>query len=375
MRQVRFMFLACAVTAALLSGCSSANQGTKGSTEAVTAVESATAETAAQAAKEGTTGPKDTVTGTKAEEKPSASRQASPLRVGSLKGPTTMGMVSLMDRASKGEAEGSYEFTMVTAADELVGQMVSGKLDIALTPANMASILYQKTNQGVCVIDVNTLGVLYIVTADASVGSMADLKGKTLYLTGKGTTPDYVLRYLLTANDLGKEDVTLEYKSEATEVAAVLKQQDNAIGLLPQPFATVAMAQNERLNMVMDLTEEWDQIQNAEGGRLVTGVTVCRKDLLDDADTKAAVDRFIKEHEESALFANDNPDETARLVAEAGIIEKAPVAKKALPYCSIVGIHGDTMKEILSGYLKVLYEQDPTSVGGTLPDDGFYYLP
>ena len=376
MKKVLSKIMACAVMVSLLGGCSSSKPGPQTPTEAVTAVETTTAETAVQTTQAQTTQAETKEAETTVQEtKAEGTGESVTLRVGSLKGPTTMGLVSLMDKASKGEAKGSYEFTMVTAADELVGQIVSGNLDIALIPANLASILYKKTNQGISVINVNTLGVLYVVTSDESIKTIPDLKGKTIYMTGKVTTPDYALRYLLTSNGLSQEDVAIEYKSEAAEVAAVLKEQEGAIGLLPQPFVTVAMAQNEALRLALDLTQEWDNIRDKEGGRLVTGVTVCRKELLEDEAAKKAVDLFIEEHYDSAIFANTNMEETAQLVAAAGIIEKAPVALKALPYCSIVALHGAYMEEILSGYLQVLYDQDPSSIGGELPDQGFYYLP
>lgn len=295
------------------------------------------------------------------------------VRVGSLKGPTSMGLVHLMDQSEKGEATGSYDFTMVTAADELLGKMVSGDLDIALIPANVASVLYQKTQSGITVIDINTLGVLNIVASDASIKAIADLKGKTLYLTGKGTTPDYVIQYLLKENGLTADDVTLEYKSEAAEVAAVLKEQPDAIGLLPQPFVTAACAQNDKLSIVLDLTDEWDAVQGESGSRLVTGVTVVRNAFLEEH--QEVVDQFIADHKTSAAFTEEQPDQAAELIAKIGIIEKAPIAKKALPYCNIVCLTGDEMKAALSGYLEVLFEQDPKSVGGKLPEDHFYYLP
>ena len=163
------------------------------------------------------------------------------VRVGSLKGPTSMGLVSLMEDDENGETDNDYEFTMVTAADELLAQMIGGKLDIALIPANVASVLYKKTDAGIHVIDINTLGVVYAISGDDTIKSIPDLKGKTVYLTGKGTTPDYVLQYLLKENGVSLDEVTLEYKSEATEVAAILASDSDAIGILPQPFATVAI--------------------------------------------------------------------------------------------------------------------------------------
>jgi len=262
---------------------------------------------------------------------------------------------------------------MVAAADELLTKVVSGDLDIALVPANVASVLYNKTKGNVTAIDINTLGVLYVVSGDDSIKSVADLKGKTVYMTGKGTTPDYVINYLLAENGLTKDDVKLEYKSEPTEVAALLKENSDAIGLLPQPFVTVAMAQNEDLKLVLDLTKEWEAVQGESGSQLVTGVTIVRNDYL--VDNKEAVDNFLKEHKTSADFAVSNPDETAELVAAQGIIEKAPIAKKALPYCNITCITGEDMNPAISGYLQVLFDQEPASVGGTLPADDFYYLP
>ncbi len=373
MRKVLSMFMACAIAAAAVAGCSSSSGNSGGETATVvetTADETEVAETTATQAEE-TASPDAVEEETEAQETDSSSNTAT-LSVGSMKGPTTIGLVSLMDKADKGEAEGSYEFTMVTAADELVAKVVSGQVDIALVPANMASILYQKTNQGIQVLNINTLGVLYVVTADDSIQSIGDLKGKTVYMTGKGTTPDYAFQYLMSANGLGEGDVTVEYKSEATEVAALLKEQPDAIGLLPQPFVTVAMAQNESLKMVLNLTEEWDKVQSGDSGSLVTGVTVCRKEVLEEK--AEAVEVFMREHGESADTVNSDVAAAAELVAAVGIIEKAPIAQKAIPYCSIVCVEGDEMKTMLSGYLRVLYDQDPSSVGGALPDEGFYFL-
>lgn len=367
MRKVLPVLMALAMTAAALTGCA------KGGSE--TTAETTTASVTTEAATQETAAP-ETETETTADTEVSAAGTTASdftLRVGSLKGPTSMGLVELMDKASKKESKGSYEFTMVTAADELLSKIVSGDLDVALVPSNMASIIFNKTDHGVNVLNINTLGVLYVVSADESIKSIADLKGRTIYLTGKGTTPDYALQYLLKANGMATDDVTLEYKSEAAEVAALLKEKPDSIGLLPQPFVTVAMAQNDSLKMVLDLTKEWDAVSGEDGGSLVTGVTICRSELLEEhAD---AVQIFLTEQKKSAAFANENAAETAQLVAAAGIIEKAPVAEKAIPYCSITYLDGNVMKEMLYGYLKALFEMNPSTVGGELPTEDFFYLP
>lgn len=294
------------------------------------------------------------------------------VRVGSLKGPTSMGLVYLMDQNEQGKASQAYDFSMVTAADELLPKVISGDIDIALVPANVASVLYNKTNGGVTVIDVNTLGVLDLVSADGNINSITDLKGKTVYMTGKGTTPEYVMNYLIKVSGMDAGDVTLEFKSEPTEVAAVLAEQDDAIGFLPQPFVTAACAQNDKLNIVLKASDVWDEFQEEGGSRLVTGVTVVRNEFL--KEHAEAVDTFLIEHDASAEFANSSVDEAAELVAKAGIVEKAPVAKKALPECNITCITDEEMKDAVSGYLQVLFDQNPESVGGKLPADDFYYV-
>ncbi len=296
------------------------------------------------------------------------------VKVGALKGATTLGLLPLEDKAANGEAGENYEFSMMTAADELLPMMIKGELDIALLPSNVASILYQKTNGGVTVIDINTLGVLYMVSGDSSVTGVEDLAGRTIYLTGKGTTPDYVLHYILSGNGMDADsDCTLEYKSEATEVAALLAENPDAIGLLPQPFVTAACAQNDALSVILDMNAEWEKLQGEDGSRLVTGVTVVRNEFLQEHEN--AVATFMEEHQASAQSMNSDVENGAKLAAASEIIAKEPIALKAIPKCNITYIDGADMKQALSGYLEVLYEQNPESIGGALPGDDFYYVP
>lgn len=294
------------------------------------------------------------------------------VRVGSLKGPTSIGLLSLMDLAENGETSNDYEFQMSAAADELLPLMIKGDLDIALVPANVASILYSKTEGGVSVIDINTLSVLYMVSGDTSIENVEDLKDRTIYLTGKGTTPDYSLQYILSENGMSADDCTLEYKSEATEVAAVLAENPDAVGLLPQPFVTAACAQNEELSVILDMNEEWNKVQGEGGSSLVTGVTVVRNDFLEE--NPDAVDAFLKEHAASAEAAVSDTERVAGLAVNAGIIAKEPIALKAIPKCNIVCVTGEDMKRALSGYLEVLYGMEPSSVGGALPEEDFYFI-
>lgn len=293
------------------------------------------------------------------------------IRIGSLKGPTSMGLVHLMEKSENGETGQNYSFTMAAAADEINTAFLKGDLDMVLIPANVASVLYNKTEGQTVVLDINTLGVLYLLENGNSIQSVSDLNGRTICLPGKGTTPDYALQYLLAQNGLSTEDVNLQYKSEAAEVISALAEEPDALGLLPQPAVTSACMQNEDLRIALDLTEEWDKVSTDSS--LVTGVTVVRREFLEQNED--AVQEFLSAHAESADFTNEHTEEASEMVAALEIVPKAPVAAKAIPYCNITCITGEDMKTALSGYLSILNEQNPEAVGGSLPSDDFYYLP
>ena len=350
-------------TTAAVTEANAGDQETSAAAEETTAAETAQA---TEAAAETTAAAEKTEETSAAEVLTIGEASDDVLRVGSLKGPTTMGLVNLMSEVESG-AKNGYSFEMQSQPDVIMSELVSGKLDIALLPANVAAVAYNKTNHGVSAIDINTLGVLYCVTGDENIKSVKDLAGKTVLSTGQGASPEYVLNYLLEKN--GVTDCDVQFKSEATEIAALLKQDPAQIAILPQPFVTVATAQNDQLKVAFSLTDEWKSV--SPDSKLLTGVTVVRNEVLENR--AAEVDQFIADHQASTEKATTDVDATAELVAKYGIIAKAPVAKKALPNCNIVAIAGDEMKTDLAGYLQVLFDANPKSVGGTMPDDDFYY--
>lgn len=289
--------------------------------------------------------------------------------VAALKGPTAMGLVKLMSDSDAGNTANQYTFTIAASADEITPKLTQGKLDMACVPANLASVLYNRTRGAVEVLAVNTLGVLYIVENGNAVRSVADLKGKTIVAAGKGATPEYALRYLLSQNGIDPDtDVTIDWKSEHTECVTALASGADTIALLPQPFVAVAQSKLPDLRVALDLTKEWDALDN--GSSLLTGVIVARREVVEQ--NPAAVDKFLEEYAASVNWVNGNVSEAAKLVGSYGIVDAA-VAEKAIPYCNIVCITGSEMKNKLSGYLSVLNDQNPESVGGALPDDDFYY--
>lgn len=288
--------------------------------------------------------------------------------VASLKGPTTMGMVKMMSDSEKGETFNKYNVSIHGAADEIVAGIVSGSTDIANVPANLAAVLYNKTEGNICVCDVNTLGVLYIVAVNEEINSIEDLRGKTVYSTGKGTTPEYVLNYILRQNGLEPQtDVTIEYKTEASECAAVMAESESGIAVLPQPYVTAAMKQNENMKIALSLTDEWDKVSDTP---LITGVTIAQKEAV--SRNWGAFNIFLDEYGASVDYVNANNDEAAALIGGYDIIAE-PVAKEALPLCNITLLRDDEMINAVNGYWNVLFAADPTAVGGKIPDREAFY--
>lgn len=290
-------------------------------------------------------------------------------RVAALKGPTAMGLVKLMDDNETSDL--GYEFNIYAAPDEITLLVAKGDVDIACVPANLCSVLYNKTEGKVQACAVNTLGVLYICENGESVKSVADLKGRTIYSAGKGSTPEYALNFILGSNGIDPEkDVTIEWKSEHAECLQAMLTGENCVAMLPQPFVTTAQTKNENVRVALDLNTEWDNL--GLDSVMITGGAIVRKEFAEQYPD--AVNEFLSRYAESVNYVNTNVDEGAALVGKYDIVPEA-VAKKALPSCNIVCITGDELKIKLSGYLQVLFDNDSAAVGGKLPGDDFYYKP
>lgn len=288
-----------------------------------------------------------------------------------LAGPTGIGSVNLKDKADKKETEGKYNVSVVVEPTEVVAKISNKEADIAAVATNLAATIYNKTNGNVSVLAVNTLGVLNVITPKGvEISSLADLKGKKVYTTGAGSNPEYIINYLLEKNNIDKDkDITLEFKAEGNELLTVWATDPEAIIIAPQPVATALTIQNEGANIAIDLTKEWDKL--GTDSALMMGCVIVRNDFL--KENKATVDKFLEEYEASINAATENIDTTAALCEEYGIVAKAAIAKKAIPNCNLCFIKGEDMKTKLSGYLKVLFDANKTSVGGKLPADDFYY--
>jgi NitT/TauT family transport system substrate-binding protein len=284
-------------------------------------------------------------------------------------GPTGIGLANLMKDAKDGNASLDYNIQLAASNDEIVAKITNKEADIAAVATNLASTLYNKTNGGVKVLAVNTLGVLNVVTKGVEVKTIADLKGKTVYSTGQGANPEYILNNILKNNGLeAGKDVTVEFVSQPAELIAKVVGNKEAVVIAPQPVATAITIQDTNAKIVIDLNDEWDKFNDK---KLVMGCIIARSEYVEA--NPQAVEAFLKDYEASIKAVSENIDATAAACEEFAIIAKAPIAKKAIPYCNIVFEDGEDMKADLSAYLTFLHTANPKSVGGKLPADDFYY--
>ncbi len=306
----------------------------------------------------------DETTTTESTTESTSAEVTEKINVAAISGPTGMGMVDMMD-------DEKYSFKLTSDPTEIVSLISTKAADIAACPLNLAANLYKKTEGGIKILGLNTLGVLYFVTNGAELNAVTDLKGKTVYATGQGTTVEYILNYILEGNGLKVGvDVTVEYLSEHSELVAKMTKGEVEYGVLPQPFVTVATAQNPDLKISLSLTDEWNKI--SPDTKLSMGCVIARTEFIEE--NPEAVKSFIAENKASVEFVNTNIDAAAELVVKYGIIGKAPIAKKAIPECNIVFIDGEEMKTIAAANYQVYFNADPTSIGGAVPGDDIYYV-
>ena len=303
--------------------------------------------------------------GTEAEEPNDVS-----LTIATPRGPAALGMLYLMEQSQNDATIGNYAFYVVGSPDEIPPMLVRGDIDIAAVPPNMASILYNNPNLDLQVLAVPTMGVLHIVDTTGTISSVEDLRGRTIYSSGGGGTPEFILNHVLLGNGLTPGvDVDIVFRPEHTEIAALLESGMAEIAMLPEPFATTTVNRVDGLEYALDLTSEWDRV-SPDAGLVMTAV-IARREVIENHPEVIRI--FMQEYAESIRFTQQNVDEAAELAVAHDIIPAAPVARAAIPRSNIVFITGEQMQRYLEAVLRVFYNQLPASVGGQMPSADFYF--
>ncbi len=283
-------------------------------------------------------------------------------------GPTGIGMAKLNADSDANKTANNYNFTVASAATDITGKFLKGEINIASVPTNVAATLYNKSEGKVRMLAVNTYGVLSILEKGNTIKSIADLKGKTIYSTGKGQNPEFILKYILTKNGINPEtDVTINFVS-SEDLVAKLVSGEAEIAIAPEPAATTVMVKNQELNRVLSINDEWAKVSDTQ---LMMGCIIALDSYV-QANQKA-VEKFLEEYEASIKYATANIDEVATYCETYKIAASAAIAKKAIPNSNLCFVTGKDMKTNVNGYLNVLFNADPTSIGGKLPADDLYY--
>ena len=346
-RKLLSLTMALLMLGGVLAGCGQKDAGNSPAPETASPETSAPAETAAQPTQE----------------------PEGAIRFAVLNGPTGVGAAKLMADNDAGATANRYEVEVFTANDQVAAGLSNGEIDIAAVASNVAANLYNKTDGGIQMLAVSGLGVLYILENGDSVHSMADLAGRTLYATGQGANPEYVLNYLLTENGVDPADVDIQWKT-AEEVQALMISGEAKLAMLPVPAATAVQLKNADVREALDLSAQWDSLQN--GSRLTMTTLVARTDFIEE--NPQAVENFLADYAASVEYVNGDPAAAGELVAQYGITANAQIAQAAIPKCALVCITGaDEMRSAIQGYYEVLYQASPDAIGGGIPDDAFYY--
>ncbi len=309
-------------------------------------------------------GTENTEPNTEAQTEAASSESVYKTKVAALNGPTGIGLSKL--KADRGYA---YDVEYHSDPQEIVPLLVKGEVDIAAVPLNLAANIYKKTNGGIQMIAVNTLGVLHVLSKDDSIKSIADLRGKTVYATGQGSTPEYILNYILEKNGIdSKNDIDIQYKTAHNELATLAVEGKVDICILPEPFASKVKAKNADMKEALDLTDEWSKVSETE---LAQGCLVARKEYI--AQHPDLLSKFFEFAEISVNYVN-NFQTSFQFLIDEGYYDSANVVFESVPGCNMVFITGEEMEKIAKENFSVLFEADPTSVGGEIPDEALYYI-
>ena len=290
------------------------------------------------------------------------------IKVAVLNGTTGFGMAHLMEQNANKKASNNYTFTVEKEGTDIIAQLINGTVDIAALPTNAASVVYNRTQGAVKVLAINTLGVLYVLDTSGEIKSIGDLEGKTIYCPAQN--PQFILNYLLKKNNINATiDTTYSAPADLQQALAANKLGENAIAVLPEPMVTITQKANSAVKVALDLTAEWDKVNDSQ---LVQGCVVVRNEFL--KKNKDAVESFMAEYKTSIEYLKTNTTDAAKLVVKYGIFANEGVAKLAIPKCNVTYMDGADMKAAMIGFLTAMKSVAPASIGNDLPTDDFYFI-
>jgi NitT/TauT family transport system substrate-binding protein len=305
---------------------------------------------------------------TKATEAAAKKTEPISIKVAAPTGAPTLSMIKMIkEQPALGEqVQVSYE--SIKSPDLVASRIISGEIDIAVVPTNLAATLYNK-GADYKLAAASVWGILYVI-GNEKIESWEDLRGKEIHTMGRGLTPDILLRYLLTKNGLDPEkDVKLTYMGEATELASTYIAGKSAISVIPEPALANVMLKKPDTLILLDLQKEWAKL-NPDASSYPQASLIIKNDLIEK--NPEFVETFLQEYEKSIDWLASN-GETAGTYSEdlqTGISKQAVI--NGLQRSNIYYRDSKDAKEAIDKYMKILLDYSPEVIGGKLPDEGFY---
>lgn len=295
------------------------------------------------------------------------------LRVGILNGPTAIPVAHILDGNMKMGAE-VLSFEKFASPTALLPKMLKGEIDIGFLPANIAAKTYNSAAGAVLCAGISCNGNLYLITKVESTRSFGDLLGKKVTVAGQGATPEYMFRWLLEQNNVpsgtGDNAVTLDFSIPTANIAAELLTGRTLYAVVPEPFATVAVMKNGGVRRAIDFQEAYGEIEGKEKTYPLTVMVVAKNFAQTKPD---AVRAFIEMYKDSLDWTEKHPQKAGVSVQKHTLGLMAPVVANAIPYCNFVWEDSDKGRLSIEKMLSVFMKFAPESVGGKLPDSGFYF--
>ncbi|MGB4702336.1 MAG: MqnA/MqnD/SBP family protein, partial [Syntrophomonadaceae bacterium] len=295
------------------------------------------------------------------------------LAVGTAPGPVSYALAYLAENPAE---DMTLEIKPWQKGDQLLAMITSNEVNMSATPITNAFMLYNK-GIDIQLVNVSVWGMLYVLSPEDNVQSVADLKGQQVAVAGQGGIHDLVFRHLLIQNGVDPDkDLEIIYL-DLPEASAKLATGELKYAVLNEPNSSMATLNARKggveLKRVLDLQEEWQKVTGQEKARIPqAGFVVLNSEQLG----KNAVAKFQERFSAAAEWVNNNPAEAGPIVEKHFEWMKAPAVEQSLQYARLnPEWAADCQEEIEAFFTELSKTAPPEALGGKLPDAEFYFQP
>lgn len=290
------------------------------------------------------------------------------LTIATLKGPSSMGMIRLIDSLSR-DSHAQIQVEILNEPLQVRKMMIDGTAGFAILPSTMAAITYNK-GMDYRLVAVPVWGTLYLVGSDTTMTEWENLRGKRVYVMARGMTPDVLFRYLLQKNGLDPDrDLTLDYSFPThIDLAQAVNARQAELAVISEPLASLAIKNNPALRRIFSMNDEWSRF---EGIPIAETAFLAKAEVLENH--REMVEKLLDSYAASTEWVNAHPDSAAALIVRYGILPDSMAALHAIPRINLKFARARTVEQEVREYFEVFYKMNPEIIGGKMPDENFIY--